>query len=81
MVSAYETDRRLFSAEMAVRFALALDVSLDEFLHPKGKKVSTKMPNRRVLRRMERIDSLPLDQQNHLLKTIDGFLKGAGVAV
>ena len=81
LVSAYETDRRLFSAEMAVRFALALDVSLDEFLHPRGKKVSTKMPNRRVLRRMERIDSLPLHQQNHLLKTIDGFLKGAGVAV
>jgi transcriptional regulator with XRE-family HTH domain len=81
LVSAYETDRRLFSAEMAVRFALALDVSLDEFLHPKAKKVSTKMPNRRVLRRMERIDSLPLHQQNHLLKTIDGFLKGAGVAV
>ncbi len=64
-----------------MRFALALDVSLDEFLHPRGKKVSTKMPNRRVLRRMERIDSLPLHQQNHLLKTIDGFLKGAGVAV
>jgi hypothetical protein len=39
------------------------------------------MPNRRVLRRMERIDSLPLHQQNHLLKTIDGFLKGVGVAV
>src|SRR5580658_6543236 len=79
LVSAYETDRRLFSAEMAVRFALALDVSLDEFLHPKAKKISTKMPNRRVLRRMERIDSLPPHQQNHLLKTIDGFLKGAGV--
>ena len=39
------------------------------------------MPNRRVLRRMERIDSLPLHEQNHLLKTIDGFLKGVGVAV
>jgi hypothetical protein len=36
------------------------------------------MPNRRVLRRMERIDSLPLHQQNHLLKTIDGFFKRRG---
>jgi len=32
LVSAYETDRRQFSAQMAVRFALALDASMDEFL-------------------------------------------------
>ncbi len=44
-------------------------------------RLPRKLANRRVLRRMERIDSLPLHQQNHLLKTIDGFLKGAGVAV
>lgn len=81
LVSAYETDRRQFSAEMAVRFALALDVSLDEFLHPKAKKVATKKPNRRVLRRMEKIESLPFHQQTYLLKTIDGFLKGVGVAL
>jgi transcriptional regulator with XRE-family HTH domain len=81
LISAYETDRRQFSAQMAVRFALALDVSLDEFLHPKAKKVATKKPNRRVLRRMEKIESLPFHQQTHLLKTIDGFLKGVGVAV
>jgi transcriptional regulator with XRE-family HTH domain len=81
LVSAYETDRRQFSAQMAVRFALALDVSLDEFLHPKAKKIATKKPNRRVLRRMEKIESLPFHQQTYLLKTIDGFLKGVGVAV
>ncbi|MGA3093592.1 MAG: helix-turn-helix transcriptional regulator [Terriglobales bacterium] len=80
LVSAYETDRRQFSAQMAVRFALALDVSMDEFLHPKAKRAVTKKPNRRVLRRMEKIESLPFHQQTHLLKTIDGFLKGVGVA-
>jgi hypothetical protein len=63
-----------------VRFALALDVSMDEFLHPKAKRAVTKKPNRRVLRRMEKIESLPFHQQTHLLKTIDGFLKGVGVA-
>ena len=81
LISAYETNRNQFSAEMAVRFALALDVSLDELLHPKVQRVSRRLPSRRVLRRMEQIESLPLHQQNHLLKTIDGFLKGAGVAV
>jgi transcriptional regulator with XRE-family HTH domain len=70
LVSAYETDWRQFSAQMAVRFALALDVSMDEFLHPKAKKAVMKKPNRRVLRRMEKIESLPFHQQTHLLKTL-----------
>jgi transcriptional regulator with XRE-family HTH domain len=81
LVSLYETDRRQFSVEMAIRFALALDISTDELLHPKAKKVFGKKPSRRVLRRLEEIEKLPQHQQNHLLKTIDGFLRGAGVAV
>ena len=81
LISAYETDRCYFSVEMAVRFALVLEISLDELLHPKAKKVSSKKPSRRVLRRLEQIEKLPARQQNYLLRTIDGFLKGAGVAV
>lgn len=80
LVSAYEKDRRGLSAEMAIHFALALDVSLDELLRPKGKKVSGKKPSRKVLRRLEEIEKLPPHQQNYLLKTIDGFLRGAAVA-
>ena len=53
LVSAYETDRHLFSAEMAVRFALALDVSLDELLHPKTKRTASKKPSLKVQRRIE----------------------------
>jgi len=56
-------------------------VSLDELLRPKGKKVSGKKPSRKVLRRLEEIEKLPPHQQNYLLKTIDGFLRGAVVAV
>ena len=80
LVSSYETDRRQFSVEMAIRFALALDISTDELLHPKAKRVRSKKPSRRVMRRVEEIEKLPPYQQNHLLKTIDGFLKGAGIA-
>jgi transcriptional regulator with XRE-family HTH domain len=76
LVSAYETDRHQFSAEMAVRFALALEMSLDELLHPKAKNGSSKKPSLRVQRRMEEIEKLPPHQQNYLLKTIDGFIKG-----
>lgn len=81
LVSSYETGRRQFSVEMAIRFALALDISTDVLLHPKAKKVRSKKPSRKVMRRVEEIEKLPPYQQNYLLKTIDGFLKGAGVAV
>ena len=76
LVSAYETDRRQFSVEMAIRFAMALEITLDELLNPKPKKGSSKKPSLRVQRRIEEIEKLPPHQQNYLLKTIDGFLKG-----
>lgn len=80
LVSGYETDRNQFSAEMAVRFALALDVSLDELLHPKAtKKKTMKRPSLKVMRRLEQIEKLPPLQQSTLLRTIDGFLRGAAV--
>lgn len=74
LVSDYETDRLNLSAEMAVRFALALDVSTDALLHPQAKKTTGKMPNRKVLRRLELIESLPRRKQDALLTTIDAFL-------
>src|SRR5579883_3323085 len=77
LVSAYETDRHLFSAEMAVRFALALGVSLDELLHPKARKPASKKPSLRVQRRIEQIEALPLYEQRALLTTIDKFLAAA----
>jgi hypothetical protein len=54
-----------------------LDVSLDELLQPKAAKKPVKKASRRVLRRLELIESLPAHQQTTLLKTIDTFLKGA----
>ena len=77
LISAYETDRCSFSVEMAVRFAMALEISLDELLHPKAKKGSIKKPSRRVLRRLEQIESLPRRKQEALLTTIDAFLNSA----
>jgi hypothetical protein len=65
---------------MAVRFALALDVSLDDLLHPKAReKKSTKKPSLKVMRRLEQIEKLPPLQQSTLLRTVDGFLRGAAV--
>jgi hypothetical protein len=63
-VTDYETDRLRLTAEMAVRFALALEVTLDELLHPRARRAAGKKPSRRVLRRLELIESLPVHQNN-----------------
>ena len=77
LVSAYEHDRLRLSAEMAVRFALALAISTDELLHPKNAPPDGKAPSRKVRRRMKQIESLPPRQQAFVLSTLDVILKGA----
>jgi len=77
IVSAIETDALKLSADMAIRFAQALEVTTDELLLPKvAKKRPTRKASRKVLRRVEQIESLPSHQQQTVLKTIDAMLKG-----
>jgi transcriptional regulator with XRE-family HTH domain len=76
LISDYETDRLRLTAEMAVRFALALDVTTDELLHPKSKK-KTKRPSLKIMRRMEEIEKLPPRQQSIVLSALDSILRGA----
>lgn len=78
LVSDYETNRLRLSADMAVRFALALGVSTDELLHPKTKKKSAvKKTSLKVVRRMEQIEKLPPRQQAFVLSALDSILRGA----
>ena len=78
LVSGYETDRNQFSAEMAVRFAVALDISTDELLHPKAtKRMRTKKPSLKLVRRMEEIEKLPPREQSVVLSALDSILRGA----
>ena len=78
IISAVESDDRKLSAEMAVRFAQALDVTMDDLLQTEGPKTARK-PSRKVLRRLELIESLPDRQQATLLRTIDTFLEAAAL--
>lgn len=75
LVSDYENGKLRLTAEMALRFARALEVTTDELLQPKGRQRTLK-PSRKVLRRLEQIESLPSHQQQTVLKTIDTMLKG-----
>ena len=79
LVADYVTDSLRLTAEMAVRFAMALDVTLDEMLHPNAAMSSTRKPSRKLLRRLERIEELPPTQQTTLLRTIDTFLEIAAL--
>lgn len=77
IVSAIETDALKLSAEMAIRFAQALEVTTDELLLPKAaKRRPSPKASRKVLRRVEQIESLPSHQQQTVLRTIDAMLKG-----
>ena len=77
LISAYETDRIALSAEMAVRLAVALEVSTDELLHPNIKKKSATKPSLKVMRRMEQIEQLPENKQSFILTALDSLLRGA----
>jgi transcriptional regulator with XRE-family HTH domain len=77
LVSDYETDRLRLSAEMAVRFALAIDVSTDELLSPKAKnKSAAKKPSLKIMRRIEEIAKLPPRRQAFVLTALDSILRG-----
>jgi hypothetical protein len=63
---------------MGVHALLALEVSADDLLMPAKKKNcgQTKKSSRKIMRRLESIESLPAHHQQTVLKTIDTMLKG-----
>jgi len=78
LVSDYERGRLRLAADMIVRFAVALGITTDELLRPKARRAAPpRKISRKVLQRLERIDSLPPYQQRALLTTIDSFLRAS----
>lgn len=78
LVSDYERDKLRPHAEMVARFARALDVSADELLGLKKTKANGAIQNRRLLRRLQKIELLPRRDQEALIRTIDAFLSKGG---
>jgi len=76
LVSDYEKGKLRLTADMAIRFARALEVTTDELLQPKKSRQRPLKPRRKVLRRLEQIEALPSHHQQTLLKSIDFMLKG-----
>ena len=81
LVSDYETGKLRLSADMALRFARALEVSTDDLLQPrKTARHQALKPSRKVLRRLELIETLPTHHQQAVLKSIDMMLTGLKTA-
>jgi transcriptional regulator with XRE-family HTH domain len=79
LISDYELDKLRLYDEMLSRFAIALDVSTDEILGLKDRKLKENPPNLRIMKRLKKIEELPPSKQKSILQTIDGFLKGEGI--
>ena len=71
LISDYERDKLRLNAEMLVRFAQALNVSADELLGLSAdKRLASKNPSLKILRRLNKIASLPPTKQKAFLQTI-----------
>ena len=79
VVSNYEIGKLRITAEMALRFAAALDVPVQELLQTDTPPeiVQQRKPSRKVLERLEQIQNLPRRKQDAILTTIDHFLRSA----
>jgi transcriptional regulator with XRE-family HTH domain len=78
ILASYESGRAHLNDDTIIRFALALQVSSDELLGLKGNEsLSAQPPNVRLVKRMQRIQNLPVAEQKVILKNIDMFLKAA----
>jgi transcriptional regulator with XRE-family HTH domain len=79
VVSNYEIGKLRITAEMALRFAAALDVPVQELpqTDTPPEIVQQRKPSRKVLERLDQIQSLPGRKQDAILATIDHFLGSA----
>ena len=79
VISDYEVGKLRLTAEVALRLAAALEVPIQELLQTDTPPeiVQQRKPSRKVLQRLELIESLPRRKQDAILMTIDAFLNSA----
>ena len=75
IISDYEINRLRPHYENIIKIALTFEITTDELLGLKTIKGNGKKPSKKILRRMEKIDSLPLSQQKFIIRAIDSHLK------
>lgn len=76
LLSAYELGQVRIHGALVAAFAQLFRVSSDEILGLKHAKEIRPSPDRRFIRRLEKIDGLPKRAKQTLLSTIDTYLVG-----
>ena len=76
-IAAYETGRVRLMDDILIRFADILKVTTDEILGIKKARTNKSDLSLRLVKRLQKIENLPPNQQKVLLKNIDMFLKAA----
>ena len=74
-ISDYETGRLHLADEMIIRMAKALSTSSDSILGLNESSLET--PSLKLVKRLQKIENLPQNEQKALLKNIDMYLKAA----
>ncbi len=81
LLSRYERGELRVHGALVRAFAAALGASPDEILgHKRLRGAAGGVTDHRLVRRMQLIEKLPKRDREVLLRSIDNFLKGAGVA-
>ena len=76
LISDYELNKLRPNYEIIIKLALALEITTDELLGLKNIKNNGKnKPSKKIIRRMEKIGTLPVSQQKFILRTLDSHLK------
>jgi len=75
VLSRYERGVLRLPSSLLARIADALKVSTDEILGLKATKSGAPVRDKRFLKRLQAIDTLPERQKDALLTTIDGLLR------
>jgi transcriptional regulator with XRE-family HTH domain len=79
LISEYERDKIRPFADILIRFAIALNVSLDEIVGLKENKEKHLQPNLRLIKRIHKIVKLPKSKQKYILKILDSLIDKAEV--
>jgi transcriptional regulator with XRE-family HTH domain len=78
LVSQYERGALRLHGALVAALAKALKVSADQILGLEKTDSNGLLSDRRFLKRLRKIETLPRRDQQALLKSLDMFLKGAG---
>jgi len=75
LISDYERGKLRLHDKILKKLSISLEVTTDELLGLKNNKSKTRKPSLKIMRRLQKIEELPLSKQKALFITIDNFLK------